>query len=89
MVGAWSSRTVGSGHGRGGGSRLLRQCFVSLNRSLGTSWRALQFICRKDMLVRAMVIPNFGGPDLFEERDVERPEPGVGEVLVRVIAAFG
>jgi NADPH:quinone reductase len=37
--------------------------------------------------VRAMVIPEFGGPDLFEARDVERPEPGPGEVLVRVIAS--
>jgi NADPH:quinone reductase len=34
-----------------------------------------------------MVIPEFGGPDLFEARDVERPEPGPGEVLVRVIAS--
>jgi len=34
-----------------------------------------------------MVIPRFGGPHLFEERDVERPQPGPGEVLVRVIAA--
>src|SRR5919107_2819540 len=34
-----------------------------------------------------MVTPQFGGPDLFEERDVEKPYPGAGEVLVRVIAA--
>ena len=37
--------------------------------------------------MRAMVTPQFGGPDLFEERDVERPHPGPGEVLVRVVAA--
>lgn len=37
--------------------------------------------------MRAMVIPEFGDPDLFEERDVERPEPGPGEVLVRVFAS--
>jgi NADPH2:quinone reductase len=37
--------------------------------------------------VRAMVTPRFGGADLFEEQDVERPEPGAGEVLVRVVAA--
>ena len=37
--------------------------------------------------MRAMVTPQFGGTDLFEERDVERPRPGAGEVLVRVIAA--
>ena len=37
--------------------------------------------------MRAMVIPEFGSPDLFEERDVEKPQPGPGEVLVRVFAA--
>lgn len=37
--------------------------------------------------MRAMVTPKFGSPDLFEERDVERPQPGPGEVLVRVVAA--
>src|SRR5918992_311320 len=37
--------------------------------------------------MRAMVTPQFGGADLFEERDVERPRPGAGEVLVRVVAA--
>ena len=37
--------------------------------------------------MRAMVTTEFGGPDLFEERDIERPEPGPGEVLVRVVAA--
>lgn len=36
--------------------------------------------------MRAMVTPEFGGPELFEERDLERPEPGPGEVLVRVAA---
>ena len=37
--------------------------------------------------MRAMVMPRFGGPELFEERDVERPEPGPGEALVRVVVA--
>ena len=37
--------------------------------------------------MRAMVMPRFGGPELFEERDVEQPEPGPGEVLVRVVVA--
>jgi NADPH:quinone reductase len=34
-----------------------------------------------------MVIPEFGSLDLFEEREVEKPQPGPGEVLVRVLAA--
>jgi NADPH:quinone reductase len=37
--------------------------------------------------MRAMILPRFGGPDLFELRDVERPKPGPGELLVRVIAS--
>jgi NADPH2:quinone reductase len=37
--------------------------------------------------VRAMVTPQFGGADLFEQREVESPRPEAGEVLVRVVAA--
>jgi NADPH:quinone reductase len=37
--------------------------------------------------VRAMVTPQFGGPDLFEQREVEKPYPGAAEVQVRVVAA--
>jgi NADPH2:quinone reductase len=37
--------------------------------------------------MRAMVIRAFGGPDVFELRDVPKPAPGVGELLVRVIAS--
>src|SRR4051812_16639480 len=37
--------------------------------------------------MRAMVIPRFGGPELFERREVPTPAPGPGEVLVRVIAS--
>ena len=36
--------------------------------------------------MRAMVTPQFGGPDLFEESDVERPDHVPGEVLVRDVA---
>ncbi len=34
-----------------------------------------------------MVLPRFGGPELFEVRDVPTPTPGPGQVLVRVIAS--
>lgn len=37
--------------------------------------------------MRAMVITRFGGPDVFELRDLERPKPGPGQVLVRVVAS--
>jgi len=36
--------------------------------------------------MRAMVISGFGGPEVFEEREVDRPEPGPNEVLVKVHA---
>jgi NADPH:quinone reductase-like Zn-dependent oxidoreductase len=36
--------------------------------------------------MRAMVIPEFGDPDVFEERDLPIPEPGPGELRVRVHA---
>jgi NADPH:quinone reductase len=37
--------------------------------------------------MRAMVLPKFGGPELFELREVEKPKPGAGEILVRIIAS--
>jgi NADPH2:quinone reductase len=37
--------------------------------------------------MRAIVLPRFGGPELFEVRDVPAPTPGPGQVLVRVIAS--
>ncbi|MFP2926334.1 zinc-dependent alcohol dehydrogenase family protein [Pyxidicoccus sp. 3LG] len=37
--------------------------------------------------MRAIVLPRFGGPELFEVRDVPTPTPGPGQVLVRVIAS--
>jgi NADPH2:quinone reductase len=37
--------------------------------------------------MRAMVLPRFGGPELFEQRDVPKPSPGPGELLVRIVAS--
>lgn len=37
--------------------------------------------------MRAVVLPRFGARDLLELREVERPEPGPDEVLVRVVAS--
>src|SRR6056297_2209605 len=37
--------------------------------------------------MEAMVITDFGGADVFEQRDVEKPSPGSTEVLVRVHAS--
>ena len=34
--------------------------------------------------MKAIVINDFGGPGVFQEMDLEKPEPGVGEVLIRV-----
>src|SRR5215211_3710650 len=53
----------------------------------GVRWLSQHCKERSKTIMRAMVIPQFGGPDLFEERDVERSHPGAGEILVRVVAA--
>ncbi len=37
--------------------------------------------------MRAVVLTAFGGPECLELQEVERPSPGPGEVLVRVMAA--
>ncbi|AYN42790.1 NADP-dependent oxidoreductase [Streptomyces dangxiongensis] len=37
--------------------------------------------------MRAVVVERWGGPENLVEREVERPEPGLNEVLVRVHAA--
>jgi len=37
--------------------------------------------------MRAMIITRFGGPEVFELREIPRPEPRDGELLVRVIAS--
>jgi NADPH2:quinone reductase len=38
-------------------------------------------------IMRAMVLPRFGGSELFEMHELERPDPDCGEVLVRVVAS--
>jgi NADPH:quinone reductase len=37
--------------------------------------------------MRAILVEEFGGPDVLRHADVERPEPGEGEVLVEVRSA--
>jgi NADPH2:quinone reductase len=37
--------------------------------------------------MRAIVIDRFGGPEVLEVKEIDRPEPGPGEVLVRVVCA--
>lgn len=37
--------------------------------------------------MQAVVLPKFGESKLFEVQDIERPSPGPGEVLVRVVAS--
>ncbi|WP_037880203.1 NADP-dependent oxidoreductase [Streptomyces sp. NRRL S-378] len=37
--------------------------------------------------MRAIVVNEWGGPENLVEREIERPDPGLGEVLVRVHAA--
>ena len=37
--------------------------------------------------MRAIVVERFGGPEVLELKQIDRPEPGPGELLVRVICA--
>ncbi len=37
--------------------------------------------------MHAMVLPRFGGSELFEMHELERPDPGCGEALVHVVAS--
>lgn len=37
--------------------------------------------------MEAILVERFGGPEVLEPREVERPEPGAGEVLIEVRAA--
>ncbi|MET9855746.1 NADP-dependent oxidoreductase [Streptomyces sp. NPDC006450] len=37
--------------------------------------------------MRAIVVSQWGGPEVLTETDLDRPEPGLGEILVRVHAA--
>lgn len=34
--------------------------------------------------MRAIVISRFGGPEVLEDKEIDRPEPGPGQVLVRI-----
>ncbi|MEV4195580.1 NADP-dependent oxidoreductase [Streptomyces toxytricini] len=37
--------------------------------------------------MRAVVVSQWGGPEVLTETEIDRPEPGLGEILVRVHAA--
>jgi NADPH:quinone reductase len=37
--------------------------------------------------MRAMVIEAFGGPEVFSEREIDRPQPGARELLIKVMAS--
>jgi len=36
--------------------------------------------------MKAMILPAFGGPEIFEEQDISKPAPGPSELLVKVYA---
>jgi NADPH2:quinone reductase len=49
--------------------------------------RRPQVIGRKDAIMKAIRITEFGGPDRLQLLDAERPAPGPGEALVRLTCA--
>ena len=42
----------------------------------------------KMKLMKAIRIHNYGGPEVLQYEDAPRPEPGAGEVLIRVHASW-
>ena len=45
------------------------------------------FACRQDRFMKAVQIDDYGGVEVLDVREVERPEPGSNQVLVAVRAA--
>lgn len=39
---------------------------------------------REEIVMKAVVLENFGGPEVLQYKEVEKPSVGVGEVLIRV-----
>lgn len=53
---------------------------ISFSQQLSASWGV------KELIMRAMVITDFGGPEVFEQREVDKPIPKLRQVLVKVLA---
>ena len=69
------------------GMKRCRRCTTKDYRELYGAVRVFhEFAIERMRVMRAMVLPRFGGPELFEMHELERPEPGPGEVLVHVLA---
>src|SRR3954464_13868970 len=51
-------------------------------------WLATLFVVTGNgVIMKAIVFDQFGGPDVLHEADIEVPQPGPGQVRVRVQAA--
>src|SRR5436189_2795750 len=51
-------------------------------------WPATFWLAEGDgVIVKAIVFDQFGGPDVLHQADLEVPQPGAGQVRVRVKAA--
>src|SRR5438270_414530 len=69
--------------------RLIRHgCHRALeNRSIGGSKALLGGASRKETVMKAIVLSDYGGVDRLEMRDVPEPRPAAGEIKVRVAAS--
>ncbi|MFO6224882.1 NADPH:quinone oxidoreductase, partial [Pseudomonas aeruginosa] len=45
------------------------------------------FLTKRGYAMKALILKAFGGPESFELREVPKPVPQAGQVLVRVHAA--
>jgi NADPH:quinone reductase-like Zn-dependent oxidoreductase len=76
---------VGSRYVRG---EAVQKSFVTINKPSAKSLRPRRVLDKGETpSMKAIVHDNYGSPDVLELREIERPAPDDGDVLVRVRAA--
>src|SRR5207244_7735534 len=72
---------------RGGGVDPLAPCWSRRRRRIFRTRPHSPHLARGALMTKAVQFDSYGGIDVLEVRDVPRPVPGAGEVLVEVRAA--
>ncbi len=68
----------------------LDQMLAAVNQKIGLYEQQVadqQAKKRREALMKAVVVPRFGGPEVPETRDMPIPQPGPGQVLIQVAYA--